>query len=467
MVQGRFRDGTPAKARFFDLLINLCTGVAIGWRFFAFPGRPGARPGAGENPIQFALTCTVWFLPLFLFVAAYTRMVFNPSLSKTKKILAAGVNGCAAAAAACYPHWLQWSSRYDPSFLNVLVFVVIVPVVFAITAALILYSRTAGYIVGSITVLLAWAYLTWLADLLWIFPSPYSDVIERIVAFGGFVSPVILAAASVAIFSRRRLGYVVGLIGTALAWPYFVHQEHGYLRGANSWNMLNVPDNVFAGREVTYLKLTIVTILMLVVATVCSLVRLCPVRWSIKTVPVGDRIWPVLAASFAISAAWFVSAATPYTVPGYRPGISAEISIGYVEKRGFHFHETRISVFRDGKAVITQEERKPLRYRSQGVTKRIVLDLERLHRVLDLVRSPEFDALRTARETSPRQWNSETWYIYKTGSILIYSSVDKTEPPKEIVDLFHEVEALAATDGWQSTASKDVCLGFCYDPIGR
>jgi hypothetical protein len=50
---------------------------------------------------------------------------------------------------------------------------------------------------------------------------------------------------------------------------------------------------------------------------------------------------------------------------------------------------------------------------------------------------------------------------------LIYSDVDKDEPPREIVDWFHEVESLPAVDAWESVASKEVCLGFCYDPAWR
>ncbi len=35
------------------------------------------------------------------------------------------------------------------------------------------------------------------------------------------------------------------------------------------------------------------------------------------------------------------------------------------------------------------------------------------------------------------------------------------------MDWFHEVESLPAVDAWESVASKEVCLGFCYDPAWR
>ena len=112
--------------------------------------------------------------------------------------------------------------------------------------------------------------------------------------------------------------------------------------------------------------------------------------------------------------------------------------------------------------------RKALRYRSQGITHSVVLSRETLRHVFDLVRSPEFKALQTERRKSPIQRNSDTWYISGHGRpALIYSDVDKDEPPREIVDWFHEVESLPAVDAWESAASKEVCLGFCYDSAWR
>jgi hypothetical protein len=120
--------------------------------------------------------------------------------------------------------------------------------------------------------------------------------------------------------------------------------------------------------------------------------------------------------------------------------VDAEIYVVYVEKRGFRFRETSIAAWRDGKAYVTQEVRKALRYRSQGITHRVVLSRETLRRVFDLVRSPEFKALQTERRKSPIQRNSNTSYISGHGRpALIYSDVDKDEPPREIVDWFHEV----------------------------
>jgi hypothetical protein len=147
-------------------------------------------------------------------------------------------------------------------------------------------------------------------------------------------------------------------------------------------------------------------------------------------------------------------------------GSTRKIYVIHAEKRGFNFRETSIAAWRDGKAYVTQEVRKPLR--SQGITHRVVLSRETLRHVLDLARSPKFKASQTERRKSPIQWNSDTWYISGHGRpCLIYSDIDKDEPPREIVDWFHEVESLPAVDARESVASNDVCLGFCYDPAWR
>jgi hypothetical protein len=287
---------------------------------------------------------------LFLFVVVYVRLVLDPTLGKTKKLISAVVNGYAAALAAYYVLSLHGPPRNEGSFSAVIIFVVMIPALFTLTAALILYSQTVGCFAGTAAVFLALAYLARFAVALWIFPSLYPDMLERTVAFACFASPVILVAAVAAIPSRPRLGYVAGLIAAALAWPHFVYHERGlYL--ANSWNLLNLPDS--AGMDFADAKLTIIAILFLVVVTACSLVRLCPANWSIKGRPLRDRIWLVLAASFVVSIVWFVLAATPYTVPRPHHGVDAEIYVVYVEKRGFRFRETSIAAWRDGKAYVT------------------------------------------------------------------------------------------------------------------
>ena len=288
---------------------------------------------------------------------------------------------------------------------------------------------------------------------------------SRTLAFACFLSPLVFTAASVVVFSRGRLGYVVGSVAAMLAWPYFVYREHGYPYSANSWNILNLPD--FRGEDLTFAKLALVAMLLLVVATVCTVVHLFPDR-IFKNIKLRDRTWPVVVDPLLFLR--FGSYPMPFLTRFHdlitvSPPISPVL---YVEKRGFHFREISISAFRDGKAYVTQEERKPFWYRSNSVTRRVVLDGDSFRRIRDLVRSPEFKGLQTKRRTSSKRWDSDSWYIHGDGTaLLIYSNVDGEQPPKQIVDWFHAVESLPAVDSWQSAASKDVCLGFCYDPAPR
>jgi hypothetical protein len=64
-----------------------------------------------------------------------------------------------------------------------------------------------------------------------------------------------------------------------------------------------------------------------------------------------------------------------------------------------------------------------------------------------------------------RKWNDEAWFVMDKNFVLnVYRPSQGETPPREILDLFHEFEKLPAPNG-QSRVMKDVCLGFCYDPI--
>jgi hypothetical protein len=312
-----------------DIAIYLCAASAIEWHSFAVSELQASQG------IRLTFTSSVLMLPLFLFVAAYAWMVFDSSLENAKKWAAALVNGGAAIWAVWHLLSLQGRPRDEGSFSPVLVFIVVIPAMFAVTAALILYSRKIGYIVGSVTICLAWAYLAWLAVRSWIFWNFYPDAIEKTLAFACFLSPLVFVAASVVVFSRGRLGYVVGLVAAMLAWPYFVYRERGYPYSANSWNILNLPD--FRGEGLTFAKLTLVAMLLLVVATVCTVVRLFSPDLIFKNIRLRDRTWPVVVGSFVVSAVWFVSDAIPYTVPRPHHGIAARYLRALCRKTRFSF----------------------------------------------------------------------------------------------------------------------------------
>jgi hypothetical protein len=67
-----------------------------------------------------------------------------------------------------------------------------------------------------------------------------------------------------------------------------------------------------------------------------------------------------------------------------------------------------------------------------------------------------------------RRWNDEGWYVtgeeVKSQAYTTHTKGNQSGPPPEVVDLFDDIEKLPRT---QKTAEdrKDVCLGFCYDPV--
>jgi hypothetical protein len=64
-----------------------------------------------------------------------------------------------------------------------------------------------------------------------------------------------------------------------------------------------------------------------------------------------------------------------------------------------------------------------------------------------------------------RNWNAEGWYFNVAGSGLkVFGTPNGSAPPQEITDLFRELNKIPRSAENQSEL-KDVCLGFCYDPL--
>lgn len=64
-----------------------------------------------------------------------------------------------------------------------------------------------------------------------------------------------------------------------------------------------------------------------------------------------------------------------------------------------------------------------------------------------------------------RSWNDDGWYIDgEDNGPEVYTTGNGATPPQEIVDIFDELEKIPRARETQSDR-KDVCLGFCYDPL--
>ncbi len=78
--------------------------------------------------------------------------------------------------------------------------------------------------------------------------------------------------------------------------------------------------------------------------------------------------------------------------------------------------------------------------------------------------SPELWKLHTQPAKALWAWNAEGWYVVlKDSRLLAFTSEYGTAPPREITDLFREIENLPTSEERPATL-RDVCLGFCYGP---
>lgn len=99
-------------------------------------------------------------------------------------------------------------------------------------------------------------------------------------------------------------------------------------------------------------------------------------------------------------------------VPRERGGISSEITIVHLERKGLRPTEARVSVTRDGR-LCTTDIRNPLHYESEGEIHISSLPFwDRASEIVAFVRSADFKALAgSSRRELPRCWHSDNWYV--------------------------------------------------------
>ncbi len=289
----------------------------------------------------------------------------------------------------------------------------------------------------------------------------------RMAEAAAIAGPVVLLGASILVFFKPRLGYSLGVCVGLIALPWLVWTEHEW----NSWIRLNIvadQADPLVKAFLTSAKLKILSVALIVTAMVCSSLRLLPARLLLREAPLCQRTWPALAVSSFVMAVWFAYAAMPYRAPRYiGGGMRAELRILHVEKRGLRLHETAVYVFKDGKVGLRRNDRRLFQYRfetrealsSLGAAPRPTLE-----QALALADSPELLKLHTPPARALRSRNAEGWYVVlKDSPPLAFTTEYQTAPPRQITDLFHEIEKLPVGRE-QPSAVQDICLGFCYDP---
>jgi hypothetical protein len=284
-----------------------------------------------------------------------------------------------------------------------------------------------------------------------------------------FLAALLFAAAGF-VLRRTHFAHIYAVAGVvALPWLYTT-TLHGNIY-VNHWIVFNVPDRELpAYNGLITTELTIISVALVVLGITTGALRLLPDRWVLRRKPIGERTWPAVAASFCFLAAWFSQSVMPYRIPGALDYSSWPIlQILHVQKYGLQFHETCIRVWGHGglpeSVSSSGNDRRLFEYRFQQRFAHVEGPKLLRERVAALIQSSKI--VKSHREPIEplRRWNDEGWYVAgEEVELQAYTKENQATPPQEVVDLFHDFEKVSRTQE-TSEDRKDVCLGFCYDPL--
>lgn len=404
-----------------------------------------------------------------LFAFAYPRLLFAAEHQPRRPILLVILHGVIVVTAIIFFCALARFGRNPVSELTGLVAIALLPAfVVLVVAAVWLLLRNRSPL-ATLASFLLWPYWLGLALVFagaWFRGNP-------LYYFLGFLSPIGFAFAGGALPYNRRIALASGLTGL-LAGPWLgetVIRDSGL---GNVWLVFNVPNNRY-GMSYPMLPVwsSILAVGLLVLAVTITATRFLPLRWKVRGAPVCERTWPSVFITLIVVAVWYSQSVMPYRMPGAvdysdYPGFQ----ILHVEKKGLRFHETCVTVgegemrYRGAKATfsVATDNRRLFAYsftktHTSGVLTSRIYD--RIHAIGPAIGSPRerSDVINPVRD-----WSADNWYLNVQRDVKIYGTSNGSHPPQEIVDLFHDLQALPqSAEG--SSELRDVCMGFCYDPL--
>jgi hypothetical protein len=412
------------------------------------------------------------FAPPLLFVFSYPRFLFAAFPPQTGRSRPAAIlHGLAAAITSLL--FVIWGSQFwrNPmrnvdSILLLAVPIVAVPVFLVAALSLLLKNRSTFAKFASF---LFWPYWLLLA-LTFIGRFFEATSFRTVFCFVCFLSPILFVFAAGAISYRPAIAHAIALAGLlGMPWIYWTTLKDTPL--GNIWTVFNVPDReLLMYNNLHIAELTVLSVGFIVLAIATASLRLLPAHWSLRGLPLCERTWPAFGASFLFLAIWFSQSVMPYRISGAVDYASWPIlQILHVEKRGLQFHETCVSVmgFRNHPESVSfsGNDRRLFHYSFQQKNAFGELPVDLKARIQSIVQSSE-GVTRNRDTVKPlRAWNDDGWYFNAEGVGLRAYTTDKgTNPPQEIVDLFNELQKIPR-DGETQSERKDVCLGFCYDPL--
>ena len=412
-------------------------------------------------------------IPL-LFVFAYPRFLFAESTPPNHLKFAAAYHAMAAVTAtvlfAIFSPFCSDLGRDLGDSIFVLIVPLVVLLVFLVSAVALLVTKKSRLAV--IAWISLWPY--WLVLALFFEGQWFRDT-DLLAAyyFLCFLVSLLFAFAAGAVSFRPKIAHAVALLGIVAAPSLYNNLKDDGM--GNVWLVFNQPTDRFSYYP-PWIIPGICSVAFVALAAAIAALRLLPARWQFRKSPVFSRTWPAGVFSFGILAFWFSQSVMPYRIPGALDYSSWPIlQILHIEKRGLQFHETRVSIsgrswrgnYDPREVVLSGNDRRLLQYRFA----------ERY--AYGRLSGPLVDRIRAALLASKnvkagsdivkpiRAWNADRWYVNpQGGSLKIYSASNGSPPPKEIVDLFNDLESLPQSNQSQSER-RDVCLGFCYDPLSE
>lgn len=278
------------------------------------------------------------------------------------------------------------------------------------------------------------------------------------------VLAALMFALAAGLVSRRpRVSHICAVAGVAgLPWLYTT-TLHGNIY-SNLWILFNIPDQerrFYDGLAIE--KLVIVASALIVFAIAIGMLRLLPGR-------LGQSTWPAVIASFCFLALWYSQSVMPYRIPGALDYSRwPMLQILHVQKRGLQFHETCVRVWgyrgTPESVTIAWNDRRLFTYSFREWFGHLQVPEAIGERIASFMQSAPQPKPNPDPVKPLRSWNDEGWYI--SGEKIRFQAYTKgngSVPPQEMVDLFNDVAKLPRTQV-TSEDRKDVCLGFCYDPV--
>lgn len=287
---------------------------------------------------------------------------------------------------------------------------------------------------------------------------------KSVALIAGLLGPIALSIGAILLPRHRRLGSSFVAIGAALPLPWFFLTESRAF--ANSWISLNAswndPD---PSPYMRIAQLRIVSVALLLMTLLWAVTRLLPSHWHLLRHPINRLTWPAVAISFIFMARWFATSVFPYRQPVIVDAMRPELSLLHVEKDGTVFHETRVSVYHDGRYYLTRNDRHLFRYRFAETAQEGLLTNDLRTRLKDILALPELKRTLDRAPRALRVRHGEGWYT-KTGSykIAAFTTENSTEPPVELRTFLSDLEREPSLSKSTRYELRDVCLGFCYDP---